>query len=96
MRVSLVGSGGFTGLPLTSSIDTDELPEAQVAEALVALDRLASASPPIPSAAPSQPQYRLTVTRDGEEQVVVVTESQISSALRPLITALVNRARMRT
>ena len=93
MRVALVGSGGFTGLPLAASVDTDELPHAQAAEAVEALDGLASAPPPIPSASASQPRYRLTVSRDAGEQVVVVTESQIPPALRPLISVLVRRAR---
>jgi hypothetical protein len=95
MRVSLVGYGGFAGLPLSASVDTDELPQAQAAKALEALDRLASTPPSIPSGGSSEPWYRLTISRDAEEQVVVVTESQIPPALRPLIGALVRRARPR-
>jgi hypothetical protein len=91
MRVSLVSSGGFTGQRLTASVDTDELPQAQVAEALRALEDLASAPPAIPFAGASQPRYRLTLTGDTGERTVELTESQIPSVLRPLITELVNR-----
>jgi hypothetical protein len=96
MHVSLVRSGGFTGQHLTSSVDTDELPQAQATETLRALDALAAAPVAIPSAGASQPRYRLTVLRDDGEQVVELTESQVPSALRPLISELVRRAQART
>ena len=91
MLVSLERSGGFTGRRVTSSVDTDELPAEQVAEALRALDALASA-PPAPAAAGSQPRYRLTVNRASGQQVVDVLESQVPAALRPLLAELVRRA----
>ena len=91
MLVSLERSGGFTGRRVTSSVDTEELPAEQVAEALRALDALASA-PPAPTAAGSQPRYRLTVNRASGQQVVDVLESQVPAALRPLLAELVRRA----
>ena len=92
MLVSLERSGGFTGRRVTSSVDTDELPAEQVAEALRALDALVSAPPAAPAAAGSQPRYRLTVNRASGQQVVDVLESQVPSALRPLLAELVRRA----
>jgi|SRR3954469_5719243 len=49
MRVSLVRSGGFTGRTLSASLDTDELPEGQMTEAIEALDALVSVQPCGPS-----------------------------------------------
>ena len=91
MRVSLERSGGFTGRRVTSSVDTDELPAEQVAEALRALDALAAA-PPAPAIAGSQPRYRLTIDRASGQQVVDVLEAQVPAALRPLLAELVRRA----
>jgi len=96
VHITLLTSGGFTGQRLTASLDTDELPEAQVSEALSALEDLASAPPAIPSAGASQPRYQLTLTGDTGQRTVELTESQIPSDLRPLITELVNRARTRS
>ena len=92
MLVSLERSGGFTGRRVTSSVETEELPAEQVAEALRALDALASA-PPAPTAAGSQPRYRLTIDRPSGPQMVDVLESQVPAALRPLLAELMRRAR---
>jgi hypothetical protein len=83
--VSITRSGGYTGMRLAASVDTDELPPADARAALVALERL-TLSPPTSTAAPSQPRYRLSFVQDSGEQVVEVAESQIPPALRPLIT----------
>lgn len=91
MLVSLERSGGFTGRRVTSSVDTDDLPAPQVAEALQALDALASAPSAIPPGGASQPRYRLTVHRAAGEQVVEVAESQVPAALRPLLAELMRR-----
>lgn len=92
MRISLVSSGGFTGQQLAASLDTDELPTAQVAEALTALKNLASSPPTIPPGA-SSPRYRLTFADADEERTVELTESEIPPAVRPMVTELVKRAR---
>jgi hypothetical protein len=93
VHITLLTSGGYTGQRLTASLDTNELPQPQMAEAVRALEDLASAPPSVPSAGASQPRYRLTLTADTGERIVELTESQIPSTLRPLITELVNRAR---
>jgi Emfourin len=91
MLVSLERSGGFAGRRVTSSIDTGDLPAAQMTEALQALDALASAPPTIPSGGAGQPRYRLTVHRASGQQVVEVVESQVPAALRPLLSELIRR-----
>jgi hypothetical protein len=93
MLVSLERSGGFTGQRVTSSVDTDELNAGQVAEALQALDALASAPVAAANVAASQPRYHLTVHRASGDQVVDVLEAQIPAALRPLLSELMRRAR---
>ena len=93
MIVSLEGSGGYTGQRLTSSIETDELPDAEKTEALQALETLVSAPPAAPPTVRSQPLYRLTIHRPSGRQVVEVAESEVPTGLRPLLTALVSRAR---
>ncbi len=93
MLVSLERSGGFTGLRLTSSVDTDELRGEQMTEALQALNALASAPVTAPTVAASQPRYHLTIHRASGEQVVDVLEAQVPAALRPLLEELMRRAR---
>jgi hypothetical protein len=93
MLVSLERSGGFTGRRVTSSLDTGELGAEQATAALQALDALASAPPPSPSVAASQPRYHLTIHRASGEQVVDVLEAQVPGALRPLLNELIRRAR---
>lgn len=95
MHVSLVGSGGFTGQRLSASVDTDELPPGQRIEALEALESLVATPPPTGSGGAGQPRYQLTVQPGEQEQIVELTESQIPSALRPLVTELLKRAQTR-
>jgi hypothetical protein len=92
VQVSLLRTGGFTGLPLTSSIDTDELPEPERAAVLTALDDLAAAPPVIPPGAGGQPRYRLTFAPEADRDVLEIVESQIPAGLRPLIRELVQKA----
>jgi hypothetical protein len=94
VRVLLESSGGFAGLLLNSSLDTEELPPEQMAEAMQALEELASARPPVPPGGTTLPRYRLTaITGAASPLVVELTESQVPPALRPLISELMRRAR---
>jgi hypothetical protein len=95
MRVLLESSGGFAGLRLSSSLDTDELPPDQAAEAMRALEKLTSVPPAVPSGGTTLPQYRLIVSLDTGAQVLELTESQVPPALRPLLSELMRRARAR-
>lgn len=89
MLVELESGGGYAGVRLRSSVDTDELPPAQRNEVTAALDTLAvTGSPP----ATHRPRYRLTVHRPAGVQVVEVVEPDVPAALRPLLTELVRRA----
>jgi hypothetical protein len=89
MLVTLESSGGYAGVGLTSSIDTEELPPADAAEALRTLETLAAAGPPTGT---PQPRYRLTLHRPSGAQVVEVVEPHVPDALRPLLAELIRRA----
>ncbi|MGZ4499092.1 MAG: protealysin inhibitor emfourin [Nocardioidaceae bacterium] len=95
MIVSLARTGGFTGLRVRSTVDTDDLtdlPGDRVTAAVRALEELASAPPEGPPAGAGQPVYRLTLQRPSGAQVVELVEAQVPDALRPLLTELVRRA----
>ena len=90
MLVEMESGGGYAGVRLRSSVDTDELPQAQTSGVAAALDALAATgSPP----ATPQPRYRLTVHRPAGVQVVEVVEPDVPPALRPLLVELIRRAR---
>jgi predicted oxidoreductase len=94
MLVTLETSGGYAGLRMTSSVETDELPAAEMAEALRTLETIASESPAsAPSAGTSLPRYRLTVHWPSGPQVVDVVETRVPAALRPLLVELTRRTR---
>jgi hypothetical protein len=90
MLVTFESSGGYAGLRLTSSVETDELPAAPMAEALQALETLTSTGPPTRT---PQPRYHLTVHRPSGVQTIDVVEPNIPPALRPLLAELIRRAR---
>jgi hypothetical protein len=92
MRVTLETGGGTTGLRRTAELDTDELTPAQTAGALWALDGMAPAGRLAPG---PQQRYRLTIYRPTGPQVVDLEEPDIPSAVRPLLTELLKRARPR-
>jgi hypothetical protein len=88
--VTFESSGGYAGRRLVSSVDTDELPAAEMTEALRALEVLASAQPP---AGTPLPRYRLTIHDLSGPRTVDVAEPDVPPALRPLLTELIHRAR---
>jgi hypothetical protein len=91
VQVSLLRTGGFTGLRLTSSVDTDELPPKARDGVLKALDGLVADPPTIPAWGAAQPRYRLTVAHHSGSTVIEIVESQIPPELRPLISELVRQ-----
>ncbi|WP_371494205.1 hypothetical protein OG871_03760 [Kitasatospora sp. NBC_00374] len=91
VRVSLERSGGFTGLRTTSSLDTDELPGPQAAEALRALEALGPSSAAVSGPAAATPRLRLTVHWPAGDRTVEMTEPQVPAALRPLLAELAKR-----
>jgi hypothetical protein len=94
-HVDMVSTGGFTGLRRSASMDLDDLPADVVPRVEAALAALRSSPRPDPSALPggSAPTYRLTVIGDEERYDLLLREPDVPADLRPLIEALVERAR---
>ena len=97
IHLLLVQSGGLAGLTLVAELDVDDLPPdtaAAVRRALDGVDLPALAGRPAPS-----PQgadrfcYELTVDARGERHHLQLQEPDVPAELRPLLDALLPRAR---
>ncbi len=97
MQISLERSGGFTGIPLTITVDTATLSSAQATQVrhwVEASDFFRLSSPSTP-AQPDRFEYEVTV-RDGDRShTVTVGEAAIPEPLRPLLSWLIEAARSR-
>ena len=97
MRIQFERSGGFAGMRLTATIDTDTLApdEARVLQALMDtawfFDLPAVIASPTPGA--DQFQYRLTVEADERRHTVEVGEAAAPDTLQPLLRKLTTLAR---
>lgn len=102
MKLTMIRSGGFTGQRLVVTVDTDDLDVGEpqgsnLRSAVEALTELAASSPAAAGLDPSapgaaQPRYRFILHVRPTEQVLELPESQVPPALRPLISALSQRA----
>lgn len=96
MRVTIQRTGGFTGIPMTKSIDSAamSLDEAnQLRQMVDAADFFE-----LPSVIPftSQPdrfQFQIIVDQDGKKHSVSCSETAIPPRLKPLLTWLMESAR---
>ena len=92
MKIEFVRTGGFTGLRLAGSFDTDKLQPDQSAM----LDKLIhdSGFSNLPekikptSPVPDQFEYRITISSADQTHSVVVGESVVPTGLRPLLDFL--------
>ncbi len=99
MRIHFERKGGFTGIPLTATIDVDELPEADgqhfrdiiSAANFFSLPSLIAAPTPIPD----RFRYTLTIETAEQRHVVSVDETAVPPPLRALIQALTSAAQVR-
>lgn len=97
MRISLERSGGFIGIPMTTTVDTDTLPMAEVAQLrqwvdAAHLDRL-PAQIASPNNQPDRFQYQLTVEDKGQRHTVAFGESAMPRELQPLVNWLRSQPR---
>ncbi|MCL5998236.1 MAG: hypothetical protein M1546_19615 [Chloroflexi bacterium] len=99
MRASLERTGGFAGMRLTSTADTDKLApeEAKELRQLVEAADFFRLPPTIASQAnqPDRFQYKLTVEDDQRTHTVMVGEAAIPPRVRPLAEWLTQYARRR-
>lgn len=96
MHIDFTRTGGFAGLRLTTSLDTEELPAEQASN----LDKLISdahffelpenIAPDSPK--PDRFEYRLTVSDEKKTHSVLVNDSAAPETLRPLLNYLTTMA----
>jgi hypothetical protein len=97
MHVSFGRSGGFAGLMMTAAADTDTLSPNDAAH----LRSLVEAADffrltPVMTGTTTRPdrfQYEITVADGGRSHTVTVSESNVPSALRPLLDWMQDAAR---
>ncbi len=92
MRIEFARSGGFAGMRLATSVDTEQLPAEQAST----LDKLISDAgffdlpvnlrPAAP--APDRFEYKLTVSTPQKTHSIVVNEAAAPDTLRPLLNYL--------
>jgi emfourin len=92
VRVDLVRSGGFAGIPVHASVDSATLPVEEASELAALLDRLDMADLAERATQPPRGadrfQYDLTIQRGAVRQHVSLAESAVPPDLRPLLTWL--------
>lgn len=92
-RIALERTGGFAGVPVRVQVGPDD-DEAERWTGLLAdvdLDRLGPAA--ARTAAPDRFSYALTIEADGAVHDLRCGETALPQAVRPLVDALVRRAR---
>jgi hypothetical protein len=97
-RTTLQRSGGFAGVVLRSTVDTDDLDPAERVNYLELLDGLdlAELAKGAKQPAPQQPDrfhYDLSVELDGQHFALQYGEHDLPTQLKPLTQLLVERAR---
>ncbi len=98
MRIDFERSGGFAGMRITTTIDTQTLPPDQANELtqLVASSGFFSLPATFPSTGGAdQYTYTVTINDQGRQHTVVVKDGSIPPALQPLIQQLTGLARRR-
>jgi Emfourin len=97
IHLQLVQSGGLAGLTLVAEVDVDDLPADEAVAVRRALDTVdltaLAARPAPPPAGPDRFCYELTVDGRGERRCVKLQEPDVPDGLRPVLTALLPRAR---
>ncbi|MBW4661228.1 MAG: hypothetical protein KME15_21330 [Drouetiella hepatica Uher 2000/2452] len=89
MRISLERSGGFIGIPMTMTIDTDALPMAEVIQLrkwvdAANIDRL-PAHIPSPGNQTDRFRYELVIEDKGQRHTLCFGETAMPSVLKPLV-----------
>lgn len=99
MRIKLERSGGFTGIPQTHSVSTEQLSEGDARQVsdLVQQSGFYELPAAIRSTQPGADrfQYDITVESERGAHTVTVDEGAVPSQLRPLLDWLKKSARIR-
>ena len=96
MKINFERSGGFAGLKLAFSLDSDSLPADDAAALKKLVEDTDFFNLPEPEAGRGHPdgfQYAITVEQDGQQRTLRVSENMLPEKLRPLVNDLSIRAR---
>ena len=97
IRISLIRSGGFAGIPMVVNVDSDSLSTEEEREfsGLIEAAGLFQLPESIdsPGGGADRFMYKLTVDVDGHSHSVEVGEAAVPSGLRPLLDRLTSTAR---
>jgi hypothetical protein len=97
MRVTLERTGGFAGVRMTTTADTDKLPsdDADQLRQLVAGARFFELPETIApqKSQPDRFQYRVTIEDNSRVHTVTVSETALPPSLRPLTDFLARQTR---
>jgi len=97
MRVILERTGGFAGIKLRTSLDSESLTESQARCLRELVEKSRFFDLPLELHAPNSGadrfQYRVTVESEKGSHTVVASETAVPPEMRPLLDWLVQRAR---
>lgn len=98
MQITLDRSGGFTGMPLTITVDTADLSPDQAAQLRSLVEAVDFFHLPATISAPPQPdrfEYEITVQDGDRKHTVIFGEEAMPERLKPLLTWVMEAARQR-
>lgn len=96
MKIDFERSGGFTGLRMTTTLDTKLMPQDDARH----LEEMVDASDfftlpevfPCPEKGADYFQYKITIESEGKKHAVEVCELSLPDGLRPLIKKLTEKS----
>ncbi len=98
MRITFERTGGFAGITLSATIDTENLAAHEVAELLQCVERADFFNLPErivpPSLRPDRFQYKVNVQDERGRHTITVSEEVMPPDLKPLIQWLTEAARL--
>ncbi len=96
MQIDFIRTGGITGVRLTTSVDTTQLPPDQAVTLHKLIDDAGffnlpdNLAPPKPM--PDRFEYRLTITSAEQTKSIVAYDGAVPDTLRPLLNYLTTMA----
>ena len=96
MQITLERSGGFTGIPLTITVDTASLSPDQATQLRHLVEAADFFHLPAAPSTPAQPdrfEYEVTVQEGDRKHTLTFGEVAVPEALRPLLNWLMETAR---
>jgi len=94
LRIDFARSGGFAGLTFETSVDVEQLPPEERAEAERLVCAVEAGSPPESTpAGVDRFQYDLTITRGDDSTQFSVGENELTPELKALADWLLERAK---